>query len=336
LILADTLQLSRCAKLRHSKRFEGIYSMAWVDDGSCAVKVDGEECKIDGAPAGSPANAYFGKPLSSGDYFEIDILETKQSPFIGITSSAAFAEGWKCKGLLFGGPGNLSDGSALVRGEFGEEIKKGMTVGTLLKMDSGSITVTFYQEGRCLGPAFIAKRLSDAAIFPLVHGRDGDHFRIRFPDTVPTMESRQAKSGEAVHPAEGTWALKQLCVGPELHEFPLAAKMEGETVMLKITETSPTFSFSARVINNLNFVATSMADAGLAPFEKLEIPGPLISTQMMGPESMMEVETKISEGLQNLHKWLPRSDSLLMVGPATEMSFTRFLEESIPASHELA
>jgi len=310
----------------------------WMDDGSAAIKAAGEslmECQIQGAPSGSPANAYFSKQLASGDYFEVDILETgDSSPFVGVTSSAAFGQGWKCKGLLFGGPGNLSNGGALVCGEFGEELRKGMTIGVLVKMDAGSITVVFYQDGRCLGLAFDAKRFSDAAVYPLLHAGNGDHFRIRFPDSLPATEVRQAKDGE--HPADGTWALEQLFVGPELHEFPLAAKMQGETVRLKVTVSLPKIMCSARLVNQLSFEATSTAEASLAPFEKLEDLGPVMSTKMMGPENMMEVETKISEGLSTLYKWLPRSDRLLLVGPAIEMSFTRLQEESVPASEELA
>mmetsp|Transcript_23300 Transcript_23300/g.42122 ORF Transcript_23300/g.42122 Transcript_23300/m.42122 type:complete len:315 (-) Transcript_23300:34-978(-) len=314
--------------------------MAWTDDGSAAVKPGDSlmECKIQGAPSGSPANAYFSKPLTSGDYFEIDIVEMgDSSPFVGVTSSAAFGQGWKCKGLLFGGPGNLSNGGALVRGEFGEELRKGMKIGVLVKMDAGSITVIFYQDGRCLGPAFAARRLSDAEVYPLLHAGDGDHFCIRFPDR-PAAELRRAMGGEALHPADGSWALSQLFVGPELHEFPLAVKMEGQIVKLKVTVSSPDISCSFRIVNLLNFKATSIADVSLAPFEKLEPFGPLASTMMMGPESMMEVEAKISEGLQSLHKWMAQSDSLLLVGPTIEMSFTRLHdhEDGLPASEELA
>ena len=48
--------------------------------------------------------------------------ELSGAPFVGVASEAGFAAGYKCKGLFFGGPGNLSDGGALVRSHFGEPI----------------------------------------------------------------------------------------------------------------------------------------------------------------------------------------------------------------------
>merc|ERR1719277_2435301 len=119
----------------------------WLDDGSGSVNcsTDAPEFEIvDKAKGDAPSNARCTTSLSSGQYFEIDVQELQKSCFIGVSSARGFAQGWKCKGLFFGGPGNLSSGGALVRGEYGEAITKGQKIGVLTEFPSDTVTVTFY------------------------------------------------------------------------------------------------------------------------------------------------------------------------------------------------
>ena len=60
-----------------------------------------------------------------------------------------FAQGYKCKGLLFGGPGNLSNGSAALKTQFGEEVSKGAVIGILVEMSEQALTLTVYQLLAC-------------------------------------------------------------------------------------------------------------------------------------------------------------------------------------------
>lgn len=297
----------------------------WLDDGSGSVNcfTDAPEFEIVGRAKGdSPTNARCTTSLSSGQYFEVDVLELQKSCFIGVSSSQGFAQGYKCKGLFFGGPGNLSSGGALVRGGFGEKITKGMVIGVLVQISAEAVTVTFYQNGRCLGPGFVAERSTPAEVFPVVSASsDGDRFAIRFPETAPDIRDRQPQGGGASHPAQGAWALEKLMVGPELGEFPLSDKMEGRMVVLTVEEVGPgKFRFSVKVCNNMRAEASSQADESLAPFESLKVGRPM-STKMMGPPGPMEVENLIGEGLGKLFKWLASGNCLLLVGPDIELSF---------------
>merc|ERR1719155_72367 len=93
-----------------------------------------------------------------------------------------------------------------------------MTVGVYIEYTSDCVTVTFYQDGRCLGPAFAAPRLSDAPIFPVVQAScDGDRFSIDFPADAPVEKERVAIDGLRVpidcgrfHPASDDWLLEEL------------------------------------------------------------------------------------------------------------------------------
>lgn len=308
----------------------------WQDDSSGLVKPvpDSAEFIVEGKPSGSPVNALYNQRLSSGQYFEIDVLELQGSVAIGVTTQEAFGPGWGCKGLFFNG--NLSNGSALVRQSFGEPINKGMQVGVLTEFDSETVSVVFYQDGRCLGPAFISKRLSGAEIFPVVHAsHEGDRFGIRLLESSPSVRTRQPKGGGTLHPAEGVWTLKELFVGPELGQFPLAAKMEeGSEVTLKVEAIDAcSFRFSARVVNNISFSVSAAPDDVLAPFEKLT-PGRVMATKMMGPPGMMEVEKEVASGLEVLYKWLAQDGILMLTGPTVEMSFVPQVggTEALPAT----
>ena len=84
-----------------------------------------------------------------------------------------------------------------------------------------------------------------------------------------------------------------MMVGPELGEYPLAKSMDQKAVILKVmARPEDSYQIHAKVVNNLSFSASSGADAVLAPFDALSVK-PGISTMMMGPEPMMEVEYKL-------------------------------------------
>jgi len=311
----------------------------WVDDGSGCVRCEAgsPEFVVEGSQPGSPVNARWSECLASGQYFEVDILEVGDSCFLGVATEEGFDQGWKCKGLFFGG--NLSNGGGLVRQAFGERFTTGMKIGVLTELEGQNITVTFYQDDRCLGPAFLSKRLTGKDVFPVVKaGFPGDRFAIRFPGSAPAERKRQPKGGGPPHPAEGLWVLKRLSVGPELGEFPLADKMEGRAATLKVEGVAPgCFHLSGRVCNNLNVQVAAEPDKSLAPFDKLTLAGPVMSTRMMGPEGVMEVETVVCSAMESLQKWIVRDGELLLVGPTAEMCLVAKADDSqgLPATEEV-
>jgi hypothetical protein len=188
------------------------------------------------------------------------------------------------------------------------------------------IVVTFYQDGRCLGPAFRTAVNVGEDIFPVVRANDkGDHFSIQWCPP-PAHRTRQAVPiAVDVHPAEGSWILQKLFVGPELGEFPLADNMAGEYVRMKITRSGilpGTFDFSVKVCNNISIQGVSSSDPSLENFEGLNC-GEGMSTMMMGPPGMMEVEQQILKGFRVLQKWIAENGFLLLNGPTVEMEFAR-------------
>ncbi|CAJ1332911.1 unnamed protein product [Effrenium voratum] len=296
-------------------------AVAWRDDGSSAVQSTGPELKIGAKESkGSPANALYPTALDSGSYFEVTCQEIEHgSPFIGIGTEEKFGAGYSCKGLFYGGPGNLSDGGGCLKSQWGEDVKKGDVVGILVQVKDSKLTMTVYHNGRCLGPAFEAA-YSGSKIYPVVRAKsEGDIFQIATPPAPSALTREKAKGG---HPAAGKWTLDKLLVGPELGESFLAAKMKGAPPpSVTVEEQAGELRLSIKVANTLNFTATSTPDASLAPFDALTA-GPGMSTKMLGPEGAMEVESKIEEAMPTIQKWLAKDDTLIISGPTIEMTCT--------------
>merc|ERR1711874_734393 len=106
------------------------------------------------------------------------------------------------------------------------------------------------------------------------------------------------------HPAEGTWILDTMFVGPELGDFPLESKMGGKKISMEVSNLhGESHRFTVKVVNVLMFDATpALYNIDIAPFERLRIEG-RAGTKMMGPPEMMETENALSTGLSGANKW---------------------------------
>lgn len=185
--------------------------------------VDEEEKK-----GGSKCNALCEVGFSSGtEYFEVEVVEGSGA-FIGVSTKAGFAEGYKgykIKGLFFGGPGNLSNGSAGLRTQFGQEVKPGSVIGVTLDLtDEKTVGITFWEGDTCLGEAFKdCAREPGAMVFPAVcASHSGDRFKLSL--------KRNPRKPKLVtpHPAVGCWDLQRLVVDGELVNLDAALTIKGK------------------------------------------------------------------------------------------------------------
>lgn len=312
--------------------------LPWLDDGSGRFEDDGGgECHVGGEP--QPGDNKFNALCEVGfdcgkDYFEVEVLEG-EGAWVGVTTKAGFGPGYKLKALLYGG--NLSDGGGLLRGHFGPDgVKTGDVVGVSLDLtDPAVFGVTLWHNDKYLGEAFACPRPEPGTtLYPVVSGRKaGDRFRISL-----RREVRQPVLGPPPHAAEGAWRLNQLFVGPELGEVNLNEVMGGlgrggmeVTLLVKKDPSDPmTFQLGMRVANQLNIrIKATPAVEGQAPhpFEAVD-PTPVMSTMMMAPPEIMELEATIAKNLEKVGKWLARGDkpedeTLLIQGPTMEMSWAR-------------
>ena len=103
--------------------------MTWTEDGSGNLIVSGEEVKHIGSE-GKKANALWSKGGTGSWEFRIS---GQSGIWIGVSSPAKFGAGYGMKGLFYGGPGNLSDGSSLVAGQWGPKFEDGDVIGMRLE-----------------------------------------------------------------------------------------------------------------------------------------------------------------------------------------------------------
>lgn len=82
-------------------------------------------------------------------YWEFSFNYLKSSIFIGFTNEKYFDSGYGITGLLYGGSGNLSNGSS-----FGNEIKSGDKVGIILNTSELRLQINIIHNDILLGTAF--------------------------------------------------------------------------------------------------------------------------------------------------------------------------------------
>jgi len=204
-----------------------------------------------------------------------------------------------------------------------------MTVGVYIEYTSDCVTVTFYQDGRCLGPAFAAPRLSDAPIFPVVQAScDGDRFSIDFPADAPVEKERVTTDGGRFHPASDDWLLEEMSSSQGVN-VDLADKMPYDEARVglevgAVGETaSNTFMLCVRVLNRLKIQVTVAPDPAPPHAQSVQVCLPLIATRMAGPPEMMELEEAISSLLASLTSWQVDSNKLTLRAPTGQLVFSR-------------
>ncbi|CAL1134986.1 unnamed protein product [Cladocopium goreaui] len=291
--------------------------------------VDEEEKK-----GGSKCNALCEVGFSSGtEYFEVEVVEGSGA-FIGVSTKAGFSEGYKIKGLFFGGPGNLSNGSAGLRTQFGQEVKPGSVIGVTLDLtDEKTVGITFWEGDTCLGEAFKdCAREPGAMVFPAVcASHSGDRFKLSLK-----RNPRKAKL-VTPHPAVGCWDLQRLVVDGELVNLDAALTIKGKgkgkgyaaegeeskgnIVMAISSRDMKLFKISLRLANTLmtSVVVTTGADGT----EELKV-GMVAGTMVMAPPPLMDLEQRFCKALPLITSWAITDSRLDLRGEAVEMDFIHY------------
>lgn len=291
--------------------------------------VDEEEKK-----GGSKCNALCEVGFSSGtEYFEVEVVEGSGA-FIGVSTKAGFSEGYKIKGLFFGGPGNLSNGSAGLRTQFGQEVKPGSVIGVTLDLtDEKTVGITFWEGDTCLGEAFKdCAREPGAMVFPAVcANHSGDRFKLSLK-----RNPRKAKL-VTPHPAVGCWDLQRLVVDGELVNLDAALTIKGKgkgkgyaaegeeskgNIVMAISSCDmKLFKISLRLANTLmtSVVVTTGADGT----EELKV-GMVAGTMVMAPPPLMDLEQRFCKALPLITSWAITDSRLDLRGEAVEMDFIHY------------
>lgn len=189
----------------------------WTGDGTGAVVGNGNEVScVTESTTDSKFNALWkegddGGAIAGEHYWLVKVLRG-DGVWVGLSSETKFGPGYRCKGTMYGGPGNTSDGGALVTSQFGDAVKDGDEIGVLLNIDttSGTTSVSFFHNHRPLGEAFRFQQTSPVPLFPVV-GFSGKGEKAAITKCEPPSE--RARATRAFEGYEGHFELRRCSLG---------------------------------------------------------------------------------------------------------------------------
>eukprot|EP00403_Amphidinium_massartii_P040003 CAMPEP_0178437728 /NCGR_PEP_ID=MMETSP0689_2-20121128/35167_1 /TAXON_ID=160604 /ORGANISM="Amphidinium massartii, Strain CS-259" /LENGTH=394 /DNA_ID=CAMNT_0020059989 /DNA_START=88 /DNA_END=1272 /DNA_ORIENTATION=- len=316
-----------------------LVRLPWVGAPEDRVKdLGGGEFEVVGEAekGSSKINALCGVGFADGiEYFEIEVMEGSGA-FIGVSTKDGLAPGYKVKGLLYGGPGNLSNGSGGLRTGFGDGVKKGSIIGVTLDLtDEAAVGLTFWDGDKCLGEAFKGcERSPGAIVYPVVSAnKTGDRFKLSLRRLPRVQDTSQPP-----HSAHGSWDLQRFRVGTGA-DYNLAAALgvkgkgggkggAGHIVMklAQLPSDPQAFKLSLALGNTLmTSVRLVVGDDGS---EALQL-GPVAGTMVMAPPELMDLEQQFSQALPQVLSWTiagagTDAATLQLRGPDVEIDFLHY------------
>lgn len=274
---------------------QNIMAAQWLDDGSETLHGEG---KVVSCTAEAKGDSVFHAlwtgdgPVSSGThYWEIEDREGLSG--VGMTTQEKFSKGYACRSFNMNSI-NLSDGGALLVGKYGPgEFKAGDKIGLLCEMTDAALTITFYHNGRCLGPAFQVASPYPQELFPVVtfkHGKTSA--AIEKVATIPSARAREAA----------------------VEAFPAGDWKDAADVRLTISRRGNDIMASLHVVNNVNMKLTH-ADGVWKAHQGM-------STMMAGPPEKMQLEKEYTTKFQELNNIRGQNGDLVIAGPSGDLIFS--------------
>ena len=268
--------------------------MAWREDGSGQLAVEGVEVRNTG---GKKANAiWVAGEGGTGEWTWTLGRSGSGGLWVGVAEEARFGPGYQLKGLMFGGPGNLSDGSALVTGNWGPRLQPGDTLDMKLEVTGSAITLSFRHNNKPLGTAFDIANWTGGALRPVV-----------------SLTSKD----QAITIAPSSLHADHFALRSEPREGDVEGKWSTENVDLTIIKESPTsWRVSAQVANTISATVTQTDEGGL-------MVGPLMTTAMLPPPHLQTKEEAFSQLLAQLtHLRLEGGNLALVAGENLKLILT--------------
>jgi len=246
--------------------------MSWTGDDSSNVSVDGAVVSFGGG-SGKANAIYAGGDVSGVACWEFEV-KAGQGMWVGLGTEENFGSGYKLKGLLYGGPGNLSDGGGLLKGKWGPKFEEGDKIGMRLEISGDSTKIAFTKNGAGLGLAFDLQGWNGSALRPIVSlSSQGQSIAIK--ETASAPLEAFLSSGATPAGLAGSWSQSEDC----------SVTIEPEGV--------GQWRVAARVANTMSCVVKEGAWGSVSV-------GPVMSTKMMPPPHLQDRERSISQLLSGL------------------------------------
>ena len=239
--------------------------MSWTLDTSGHLVSDGGQVTFKGEVKGdTKGNAIWidsGDEIKEGSRSWRFTIGSGKGMWIGLGTEERFGPGYRLKGLLYGGPGNLSDGGSLVTGGWGPWFAEGDTVDMRMTLTAGGrLSLEFGLNNSYLGTAFSIENWTWGQARPVISlSSTGASV------TITSLKDEQFPKTESPSSSEGVTG-KWTCV---TEDYSLSlSPMEGSTSVLGL---------SVRVGNSMNCQIEAKEDGSWV------MAGPAMTTQMMPP-----------------------------------------------------
>ena len=245
--------------------------MAWKEDGSGQLVLDGAKVTNIG---GKKANAMWVDGQGGAGQWTFTLGPSGQGGvWIGVAEEERFGPGYKVKGLMFGGPGNLSDGSALIAGHWGPKVEAGDRLDMRLEVNE-AVVLSFRHNGKPLGAAFHINNWKGGVLRPVVSLSSKEQEINIAASTLSAEDFALQPGSDNGDTVEGKWIAEDL-----------------EVMIAK--ENSSSWRLSAKVANSISASVTRTEGGGWSV-------GSVISTQMMPPPHLEAKERAFAMLLTNL------------------------------------
>lgn len=272
--------------------------MSWIGDESGNVIVEGSTVRHGGASGPEKkGNAMYdgGEDISGVSSWEFEVTGGK-GMWVGLGTKENFGSGYKMKGLLYGGPGNLSDGGALLQGNWGPRFGEGDKVGLQLDVSGGSTSVAISKNGEGLGLAFDLHGWSGGAALRPIVSLDSPGQSVTISELAPAAMGSFNRSAGTPSGLAGSWCQENLC-----------------TVTLEPAGSPGQWKVGAKVANSMSCMVTEQEGGKVSA-------GPVMSTKMMPPPELREKEQSVSQLLTGLTEMCREGEGLrLKAGERSEL-----------------
>ena len=260
--------------------------MSWKEDGSNQLHIEGNQVCLTGEGK-SKANAIWS--TGGTGYWEFK-LQGETGIWLGVSNEENFGAGYSVKGLFYGGPGNLSDGRGLLRGDWGPKLNDNDVVGMKVEQKDGCTDVSFSHNGQGLGTAFAIEDWNGPVHPTVCLSKPGQSVTIVPGDlsAANTTDSRKPGPGPL-----GNWAGK---------------------FKLSITRGISDFKLSAKVENNYQTSVAEAADGTLTP-------NVVIGTKKLASPENQELEKEVAKFLEGLTRFRREGDKLIAESSAGNQEF---------------
>ena len=248
-----------CSPASSQQSTQSTVTMSWTLDTSGLLASEGSLVTLQGQTKGdTKANAMWveTEAETQSGCWRFDV-KAGSGMWVGVAAEDKFGPSYSLKGLMFGGPGNLSDGGSLVTSGWGPKLAAGHTLDMRLRLEGGSLTLEFCHNNNYLGPAFHIEGWSWGVPRPVVSlSGAGSSVGVARLGADQFSETKAVPSSSSV---EGSWA----CASPR-YSLHLGKGEAGGMVQLGV-----------HVGNTMSFPIIRDADSGACT-----VKGPVCWTQV--------------------------------------------------------